>query len=137
MPFDIEQFQKRLRYGGARPALFQVVLHPPTNFGVPSDGSGREFAFKCRSAQQPGATVSSISVPYFGRFIKVRGNRTFSDWTVTVIQDESFAERNMLEAWQNGINHLRKNTAKIGLVGETPENYKTEATILPLSLIHI
>jgi len=43
-------------------------------------------------------------VYYFGREMKFPGNRTFADWTLTIINDEDFVIRNSLENWMNSIN---------------------------------
>ena len=77
----------------------------------------------------PGASINQIEVPYFGRFIKVRGNRTFQDWTVTVIQDEDFTHRHALESWQNAINRFETNTADLATITGDPESYKSEALV--------
>ena len=45
-----------------------------------------------------------MPVQYFGRELKFVGNRTFADWTITVINDEDFVIRNAFERWMNGIN---------------------------------
>jgi hypothetical protein len=57
-----------------------------------------------RAAQLPGSTVNAIPVNYFGRELKFAGNRTFPEWTVTIINDESFNIRNSFEIWLDRIN---------------------------------
>ena len=52
----------------------------------------------------PISTVNVVPVQYFGRELKFAGNRTFADWTITVINDEDFVVRNAFERWMNGIN---------------------------------
>jgi hypothetical protein len=52
----------------------------------------------------PGSTINAVPVQYFGRELKFVGNRTFADWTLTVINDEDFVIRNAFERWMNGIN---------------------------------
>jgi hypothetical protein len=46
-----------------------------------------------KSAQLPESTIGVVPVFYFGRELKYAGNRTFPDWTVTVINDEDFSIR--------------------------------------------
>jgi hypothetical protein len=58
----------------------------------------------CKTAQLPGSTVGVVPVNYFGRELKFVGNRTFADWTISVINDEDFIVRNAFERWMNGIN---------------------------------
>ena len=61
----------------------------------------------CRAAQMPASTLGTIEVPYFGRKVKIAGDRTFAEWTVTLIQDEDMIIRNSMEEWSNSINsHL-------------------------------
>ena len=43
--------------------------------------------------------VGVVEVPYFGRVVKVPGNKTFDNWSVTIINDEGFAIRNGFEKW--------------------------------------
>ena len=40
-----------------------------------------------------------VEVPYFGRTVKVLGNKTFENWNITVINDEDFKYRNAFENW--------------------------------------
>ena len=107
MAFDINQFKSRgLTKGGARPSLFEVKLNAP----FATDSTILEkFSFTCRSAQLPASTVGSIGVPYFGRSINVGGDRTFTDWNVTVINDEDYIVRDMFESWSNQINTMASN----------------------------
>lgn len=102
MAFNISDFKnKGLTNGGARPSLFQVTLATP--FAATS-GALSKFTFTCRSSQIPAATVDSIPVPFFGRTIKLLGDRTYNDWPVTVMNDEDFLVRDMFENWSNLMN---------------------------------
>jgi len=107
--FNASTFKSRgLTYGGARPNLFEVYLTIPT-FVAADTGSDTKFRFTARAAQLPAATISAIDVGYFGRMIKFAGDRTFADWTVTVLNDEDFLVRSMLEKWSNALNKLEAN----------------------------
>lgn len=121
MAFNITQFlSSGLQYGGARPALFQVQFTPPAVIGLDLTSSAK-FSFLCRAASLPEMTLDSISVPYFGRKIKVAGDRTFSDWKVTVMNDEDFGVRAMFEKWSNSLNAIVSNVRQGGV---DLENYK-------------
>ena len=63
-----------------------------------------KMTFMCRTTQLPGLTLGVVPVTYFGRELKFLGNRTFADWTVTIINDEDFSVRNAMERWMNGLN---------------------------------
>ena len=113
MPFNISNFKANgLNFGGARPTLFEVQ--------IPRLGAGSEFMVQ--AAQIPSATIGPIEVPYFGRKVKIAGDRTYVEWTTTVLNDEDFAIRHALENWVQGINH------NIGNV-RTDNDYKQDGTV--------
>ena len=64
----------------------------------------------CKGAQLPASTVPAVEVPFRGRQLKIAGDRTFEDWTVTVINDTGFEVRDAMERWMNGINGHSANT---------------------------
>ena len=78
-----------------------------------------------KAAQIPAATVGTVTVPYFGRQIKIAGNRTFDAWTPTIINDEDFKVRNALETWNNQINTYEANLRTAG----NPAAYKSTANV--------
>ena len=102
MPFNITDFKGNFPFDGARPNLFEV------NIPV----FDQKLTFTAKTAQLPGSTVGTIEVPYFGRTIKMAGNRTFPEWTITVINDEDFVVRNQLEEWMARINGHESNLAE-------------------------
>ena len=127
MPFNIAAFKANgLVYGGARPSLFNVFLSVPAGIGI-NPISIDKFRFVCRAAEIPESTISNIEIPYFGRRIKVAGERSFADWSVTVMNDEDFAVRGMLEAWSNAINRMVANVRNPNLAAE---QYKTDIEIV-------
>ena len=107
MAFRIEDFRTQLQGDGARPNLFEVRFGPLPGVGSPD--ATRKLSFMCKAAELPGSTVASVTVPYFGRQIKVAGNRTYPDWTVTVINDENFVVRDAMELWLAAINDPVRN----------------------------
>jgi hypothetical protein len=111
MAFNIDQFRTNgLKEGGARPSLFDVeIIFPSSISSLVDNDTIRNMRFLCRATQIPGFNVSPIEVPYFGRKIKVAGDRTFSDWSVTVMNDENFKVRAAFEAWSNHLNSVRTN----------------------------
>ena len=96
MAFTISEFRgKALNNAGARANLFDVTMTGAAAAGL----NASEFTFACKAAQIPPMAVATIDVPYFGRTIKVPGNKTFDNWTVTIINDEDFIVRNGFEKW--------------------------------------
>jgi len=109
MAFNINSFKVNgLPWGGARPSLFQVQVTPPPTLPLNPEAF-KKLVFTCRAAELPESTISQIEVPYFGRKIKVAGERSFADWSITVMNDEDFSVRSMFEAWQNAINTMQTN----------------------------
>ena len=122
MAFNITEFQGQLTGGGARPNLFQVTIDNPVD-----RGSFIKTSFMVKAAQIPAATLGTATVNYFGREVKLAGNRTFADWTVTILNDEDFLVRDGMERWSNAINGLESNLRSPGLA--TTAQYKTNATV--------
>ena len=91
----VDDFKSKLRGGGARPNLFKATI----NFPGYANGDAELTSFLCESAQLPGSTMCIIPVPFRGRILKMAGDRTFAEWTVTIINDTDFAVRNSMERW--------------------------------------
>lgn len=127
MPFNISAFKSNgLVYGGARPSLFNVFMSAPAGIGIDTV-SVDKFRFVCKTAELPESTISQIEVPYFGRKIKVAGERSFQDWSVSVLNDEDFSVRAMFELWSNALNRHVSNVRDPAL---SAEQYKTDLEIL-------
>lgn len=109
MPFNLTDFRSQMVGQGARPTLFEATLNFPT-FVAGGANAGRKATFMCQAANLPGSTLGSIELSYFGRKVKIPGDRTFDSWTVTIINDEDFAIRNSLENWMNNVNSHAGNT---------------------------
>lgn len=103
MPFDIGAFRTNLQQDGARANLFDVTLQFP-NWVSSGGQAGQKATFMVKAAQLPGSTVGVAPLFYFGREVKLAGNRQFQDWTIQIINDEDFLIRSALEQWINGIN---------------------------------
>lgn len=119
MTFNVDQFRTALQHDGARPNLFEVVLAFP-NYVELGSLAGAQSRFFCKTAQLPGSTIGAITVPYFGREVKVAGNRTFTDWTVSIINDENFVIRNAFERWHRGINENATNLRSPNALSTSP-----------------
>jgi hypothetical protein len=126
MAFNIQDIRSQLTAGGARNALFQVTIQNPVNAL-----GDLKIPFMVRAAQIPASTLGTVEVPYFGRKIKLVGDRTFEPWTVTVVNDEDFLIRNALENWSNAMNSLQGNLRTTGTA--SPLNYKAQAQVTQYS----
>ena len=114
MAFSISDFRSNaLGAGGARANLFDVTISGVGATGNLSSGALKEFVFACKAAQIPPSTIGVVEVPYFGRVVKVPGNKTFENWTVTIINDEGFEIRNAMEKWITAMGTHEGNVATI------------------------
>jgi hypothetical protein len=119
MSFNVDQFRTSMQFDGARPNLFEVVLQFPAFVELRSQGTALSRFF-VKTAQLPGSTIGAVTIPYFGREVKVAGNRTFADWSVTIINDEDFTIRNAFERWHRGINGNKTNLREPGAISTSP-----------------
>jgi hypothetical protein len=126
MAFNVTEFRANMIGDGARPNLFQVTLTFPT-IADNAVVAGQKATFMAKSAQLPGSTVGTVPVYYFGRELKFAGNRTFTDWTLQIINDEDFTIRNSIESWMNAINSHSSNVRNAN--AKTPSSYTVDATV--------
>tara|TARA_B100002019_G_C21210008_1_gene568881 strand:- start:9 stop:506 length:498 start_codon:yes stop_codon:yes gene_type:complete len=89
----IDQFKAQLIGGGPRANRFRIFL----------PRAGNKIEFLAKGSQIPAATLGETPVPYKGMILKLAGERTYDDWTVTIINDNEFSARTALEQWQNDI----------------------------------
>ena len=126
MAFNINDLRSQLTFGGAKSSLFQVQITNPAN-GI----ADIKVPFMVKAAAIPASNLSLIEVPYFGRKIKIAGDRTFSEWTVSVINDEDFLIRNAMEQWMASINSHEGNVTSYA--SASPLQYKAQAQITQFS----
>ena len=130
----LSKFHSKLQGGGARPNLFEVQINTFPAAALDSTPNAtwdsdiqENFSILCKAANLPASNVASIDVPFRGRTLKVAGDRTIDNWTITVINDEDFGIRNAMEAWMNGIARLSNNTG-----ATNPDSYMTDAYVYQL-----
>ena len=119
---NINDFKAKLAGGGARSNQFKVTMPFPGYAQV--GGEIEDLAFLCRSTTIPAMNVGVVNVPFRGRQIKIAGDRTFDEWSITVLNDTNFKLRNAFERWQNGINNMSDNE---GL--SNPVDYQVDAFV--------
>lgn len=80
---------------GARSNLFKVTLT------APGFDQAEKFSYLCKGAQLPSSTLGLIEVPFMaGRRYKLAGDRTFAEWTTTVVNDSNQVIRKAIEQIQ-------------------------------------
>ena len=122
---------------GARANLFNISLlfpiggtiNPAGAYEGPTTQPGDALNILVKAAQVPAFTVGTIEVPYkAGRRIKIPGDRTFADWTVTVINDKDHVARRAFTAWINMISRGNYESA----TKSTAKDYYTDLTVSQL-----
>lgn len=122
MSLKVDDFKSKLTGGGARANLFNCLI----NF--PSGGGPTELtSFMCKGASIPGSSVASIDVPFRGRQIKVAGDRTFENWSATIINEASFEIRKAFESWLAKINGHESGTGQTN-----PSDYQADIEVQQL-----
>ena len=116
----VDDFKSKLIGGGARPNLFKATITYPGY----AAGDVELSSFMCKGAQLPGSVIAQLDVPFRGRQLKIAGDRTFENWTITVLNDTGMEVRNAMERWMNGINAHSQNT---GLT--TPIAYEADLKV--------
>ena len=113
----ISDFSSKFR-GGVRPNLFACNVTIPGAVG----NLARDFSFHCHGTSIPATTIGAIDVPFLGRQLKVPGDRTYADWTVTVFNDVDMAIRHTFEGWmakiQNHGANIQHSTAHNDIYGQ-------------------
>ena len=111
----LDAFKGRMVGGGARPNLFECELYFP-DAAIPHDTSKDALSDKTRflvkAASLPASTVATIPIAYRGRELKIAGDRSFANWTITIINDVDFNIRTAFERWSNLINKNEDNAGR-------------------------
>ncbi len=84
----------------------------------------KNFKFRCKATSIPAATVGVIELGYQNRKVKIAGDRTYDEWTVTVYNDDGHVSREDFVQWQS-------DTVGTGteITGQTPDVYKNNALV--------
>ena len=128
MAFNINEFRANLPGGGARPNLFEVNIPVPAALGG-FQNEARKVKFHCKTTSIQGSTIEPVELNYFGPLVKFGGQKTFEDWKTTVLNDEDFAIRRFVEAWQEKI--MGNVTNRSGVV--SPQDYTVDASVTQFS----
>jgi hypothetical protein len=128
--FNIDSFRETMRYGGARPHLFEVsVTLPPSLLLVNAVGGfASDILVKASATSVPASRVSEIPVAFQGRFVNFSGNRTYDPWTIEVYNDEDFNVYDAFISWLAALNSPLGNKRDNGF-NSSPTGYKSIANV--------
>lgn len=88
---------------GIRPNLYTVT----SSSGLTITG---DEALLIKSASMPSASLGVVTIPFKGREIKRAGDRTFTDWTISVLCDEENAIHEKFINWSQNFYSLDDTT---------------------------
>lgn len=125
MAINIDNFKANFKDGGARPNLFKVDF-----FGRFGAKEAEKLQFTCKASSLPPSDLGLIPAPYQGRKIAIAGDRTYPEWTVTVMNDETFTVRRRFEDWSHKINHPEQNIRNAGYYNL--DDYKWDLQVIHL-----
>ena len=107
---------------GARSNMFQVELSKLGGSEAAQQISN--WTYLCKGAQLPSSTLGLVEVPFMaGRRFKIAGDRTFPEWTTTVLNDTNQKVRQALEELQiqYGVTDYESEQAKTSPGAENTE----------------
>jgi len=93
---SISDVATEIKKGMAYTNLFKITM--------PTVGAGNIstlLEFRAKGAQVPSSELGVMEVPYRGRKLKVPSQRSFSEWTVTVMETAGMEMRTVFEKWMN------------------------------------
>ena len=104
---NINEFKSRLQGGGARANQFKVTVSFPGYAEV--GGETSDLSYLCTATSIPGQSLGTVAVPFRGRVLNLVGDRTFSPWSITVLNDTNFKIYRAFERWMNAMNNMTDN----------------------------
>ena len=131
MAFKVTDFINEAQ-DGARPTLFAANIAFPA---LVAGGvrAAQKIRFLIKATQLPASNLGMIELPFMGRKIKIAGDRTFEDWSTTIINDEKFEVRAAIEAWSNSINGLQTNAPSYPSSGALGGGYRSAGSVTQYS----
>lgn len=136
---DITNFINKFGKAGARPSLYVVDIAKPDGVdGVEiASGADSPISYLCKNAQLPGSTIGEIPVSFLGRVVKLPGQRTYENLTLSFYNDEDFKIRHNMEKWMHQIQSFKKPFGNVvGIAnsqGQTDGHSTTTITVSQLA----
>lgn len=130
--FHLKNFMAVMK-DGARPNQFYVDLSlPPALIGAIPNASLAEnrMKFFIKSTSIPAMTIGAVTLNFRGGQYHLPGDKTFGDWTFTVVNDSDFLIRDAFERWNDLI---VGNVDRDSAVEDDPLAYMSNGTVAQLS----
>lgn len=112
---NVSEFLGKIQ-SGVKPNMFLVDLQFPANHPDNPQGDEKDLVdLLCKSAGIPAANMGVVEVPFRGRVVKIAGDRTFDNWSVTFINDRDMKIRSFMERWLETLNSHEGNVSDLFL----------------------
>ena len=102
-PFNVDAFKTEMVGGGVRPNQFTVTIGFPTFLGPIGVAAGISAQYLVSATSMPASSIGVAATMYRGRAVNFAGDRTYSPWSMTVLNDSTMAVRNAFEVWMNNM----------------------------------
>ena len=98
----------------AKTNMYKLVFRGENGAVVPSG-----LDIRAKGAQLPTAEMGIMEIPYKGRKVKIPAERSFSEWTVTVMETNDMNVRRSFEKWMSVMDaedEIKRNTAALSTI---------------------
>lgn len=98
----------------AKTNLYKLVFRGENGAVIPT---GLEI--RAKGTQLPTTDINVMEIPYKGRKVKIPAERTFADWTVTIMETADMNVRKALEKWMSVMDSedkIQRNTAALSTI---------------------
>ena len=98
----------------AKTNMYKLVFRGENGAVVPTG-----LDIRAKGAQLPTADVGILEIPYKGRKVKIPAERSFSEWTVTVMETNDMNVRRSFEKWMSVVDaedQIKRNTAALATI---------------------
>ena len=98
----------------AKTNMYKLVFRGENGAVVP-----RGLDIRAKGAQLPTAEMGIMEIPYKGRKVKIPAERSFSEWTVTVMETNDMNVRRSFEKWMSVMDaedEIKRNTAALSTI---------------------
>jgi hypothetical protein len=98
----------------AKTNMYKLVFRGENGAVIPTG-----LDIRAKGAQLPTADVGILEIPYKGRKVKIPAERSFSEWTVTVMETNDMNVRRSFEKWMSVMDaedQIKRNTAALATI---------------------
>lgn len=98
----------------AKTNMYKLVFQGENGAVIPTG-----LDIRAKGAQLPTADIGVMEIPYKGRKIKIPAERSFAEWTVTIMETAEMGVRRQFEKWMSVMDaedQIKRNTAALSTI---------------------